>query len=212
MELRPRATFALALIAAALIPAASAGAANQAVSMKDDFFEPKRVQVDPGDTVTWTNLGSSAHTATSRTGAPAPFDSGEKDPLQAFAFTFTAPGRYSYLCTIHFGMVGVVQVGPDTTPPKLKGVKVAKVKRGAKSVKVSFGVNEDARVKATFKRGKKSVKTLTSKLLTEDSGSSLRYKPRKLKPGRYSVSLVATDQPAGNASKPVKKSFKVPKR
>ena len=104
-------------------------------------------------------------------------------------------------------MVGVVQVGPDRTAPKLARVKV---KRGKKSVKVSFAVSENARVKATFKRGRKTVKTLRTKTLDEDNPGSVTYKAKKLKAGSYSVSLVVTDTPGKNSAKAVKKKFKVP--
>ena len=208
MELRPHLLFTAVLSIALLAPAASAGAASQAVSMNDNVFSPANIQVDPGDTVTWTNKGVAEHTATSRAGAPAPFDSGLKPPGQSYSFTFQAPGRYAFYCQPHeiLGMQGVVQVGPDNTPPKVTGVKV---KRGKKSVKVTFKLNEEARVKATFRRGKKKIKTVTTKLLDADT-HSVSYKKR-LASGSYSVTLVATDA-AKNASKAVKKSFRVPKR
>ena len=209
MELRPRLLLAAVISLAVLVPAASANAASQAVSMNDNVFSPANVLVDPGDTVTWTNRGVAEHTATSRSGAPAAFDSGLKPPGQSYSFTFQAPGRYAYYCQPHeiLGMQGVVQVGPDNTPPKVTGVKV---KRGKKSVKVTFKLNEQARVKATFRRGKRKVKTVTTKLLDADS-QSVSYKPKRLASGSYSVTLVATDA-AKNASKAVKKSFRVPKR
>lgn len=208
MELR-RLVFALGLSTALLVPASSAGAASQTVTMNDNFFTPANIQVDPGDTVTWVNGGIAEHTATSRPGTPAAFDSGLTAPGRSFPVTFQVPGRYAFYCQPHeiLGMKGVVQVGPDNTPPTLTG---AKVKRGKKSVKVTFKLNEEARVKATFKRGKKKVKTVTTKLLDADS-QAVSYKPKRLASGSYSVTLVATDV-AGNASKAVKKSFKVPKK
>jgi hypothetical protein len=177
--------------------------------MNDNFFGPKSVQVNPGDTVTWQNRGIAEHTATSRPGAPAAFDSNLLAPNASYSFTFQAPGTYAFYCKPHeiLGMTGVVQVGPDTTAPALTR---AKAKRGKKSVKVSFRLSEAARVKATVKRGRKTVKTIRTKLL--DAGShSVTYKPKRLSSGKYSVSLVATDG-AGNASKAVKKTFKVPKK
>lgn len=209
MSLSRRLPFALALSAALLAPAAAAHAATQNVSMNDNFFGPKDIQVNLGDTVTWTNRGIAEHTATSRPGTPAAFDSNLLTPGASYSVTFQAPGRYAFYCKPHeiLGMTGVVQVGPDTTAPS---VTRAKAKRGKKSVKVSFRLSEGARVKATFKRGKKKVKTVTTKLL-EAGSHSVTYKPKRLASGSYSVTLVATDS-AGNASKAVKKSFKVPKK
>jgi plastocyanin len=61
-------------------------------------FSPSTVTVNVGQTVTWTNGGSIAHTVT--------FDSGPafSQPLNAGATatrTFTAPGTFAYHCSIH---------------------------------------------------------------------------------------------------------------
>ena len=193
------------------MPAASAGAATKTVNVTDNVFGPKRVQVNPGDTVSWTSAGAvRRHTVTSRKSAPTAFNATLPGRRRAtFSRTFPAAGRYAYICQPHriIGMIGVVQVGADRTAPKLSKVKL---KRGKKSVKVSFAVSENARVKATFKRGRKTVKTLRTKTLDEDNPGSVTYKAKKLKAGSYSVSLVVTDEPGKNSAKAVKKKFKVP--
>ena len=89
MELRPRLLFTAVLSIAVLAPAASAGAATQAVSMNDNVFSPANVQVDPGDTVTWTNRMSMDHTVTADAGAG---DSGPLGNGAAFSHTFPAAG------------------------------------------------------------------------------------------------------------------------
>lgn len=209
--MRSRLRLPAALIVALLVPAASAGAATKTVRVTDNVFGPKRVQVNPGDTVTWTSAGAVAeHTVTSRRSAPTAFNATFPGEAGAtFSRTFPAAGRYAYICQPHriIGMIGVVQVGADRTAPKLSKVKL---KRGKKSVKVSFAVSENARVKATFKRGRKTVKTLRTKTLDEDNPGSVTYKAKKLKAGSYSVSLVVTDEPGKNSAKAVKKKFKVP--
>ena len=193
------------------MPAASAGAATKTVRVTDNVFGPKRVQVNPGDTVTWTSAGAVAeHTVTSRRSAPTAFNS--TFPGQAgatFSRTFPAAGRYAYICQPHriIGMIGVVQVGADRTAPKLSEVKL---KRGKKSVKVSFAVIENARVKATFKRGRKTVKTLRTKTAGRGQPGLGDLQGQELKAGSYSVSLVVTDEPGKNSAKAVKKKFKVP--
>lgn len=207
--MRSRLRLPVALVVALLVPAASAGAATKTVRVTDNVFGPKRVQVNPGDTVTWNSVGSVAeHTVTSRRSAPTAFNATLAAAGATFSRTFPAAGRYAYICQPHrlIGMIGVVQVGADRTAPKLSKVKL---KRGKKSVKVSFAVSENARVKATFKRGRKTVKTLRTKTLDEDNPGSVTYKANKLKAGSYSVSLVVTDEPGKNSAKAVKKKFKV---
>jgi plastocyanin len=183
------------------------GAANtHVVATGDFFFKPKRLEIVPGDTVTW-KFADETHNLASRKGAPEKVRSGDKDEGTTYSFTFTKPGRYSYECTIHLGLMdGVVQVGPDTTPPKLTK---AKAKRGKKSVRVSFRLSEDAKVKASVKRAGKTVKTIRTKALAEGARSVV-FKPKKLTPGRYRVTLAPTDIER-NAGKAVSAKFTVPK-
>lgn len=198
---------AAATAAAALCLAGPASAAPAGVSIGDFFYKAERVQIDPGDSVTWTNQGNIAHTVTSRSGSPERFGSDTLDAGGIYSRTFAKPGRYSYICTLHPGsMSGVVQVGPDTTRPKVTSVKA---KRGKKSVRVSFRLSEDAKVKATITRSGKRIATLASKTLAEGAGS-LVYKPKALVAGRYKLALVATDA-AGNRSRAVGGSFGVPR-
>lgn len=197
-----------AALAALVLPAFGARAADSEVKVGNFFYRAAYVKVSPGETVTWRIQDGSNHTVTTRPGAPEPFDSGEKEPGQTYEFTFTRPGRYLYTCKIHpnLGQRGVVQVGPDATKPTLAAPKAT---RGAKSVRVSFRLSEDARVTAAFKRGAKTVKTVKTKLLFGGKGS-LVFKPAKLEPGRYSARLTAADR-EGNTSRPVKVAFSVPK-
>ena len=185
---------------------AHVGAANtHSVTVGDFFYKPKRLEVPVGDTVTW-NFTDETHNVTSRRTAPAKVRSGDRADGTSFSFTFTKPGRYSYMCTIHPGiMEGVVQVGPDTTPAK---VTRAKAKRGKKSVRVSFTLSEDAKVKAVFTRAGKRVKAVSPKLLKEGP-HSVTFKPKKLTPGSYRVKITTRDF-KGNSGKAPSVKFKVP--
>jgi len=93
-------------------PATPAPTAERAVTvdvgMRDNAFEPARLEVKAGTTVNWTNRGKNNHTVTSET---ALFDSGELSPNKGFSYTFNRPGNYPYFCSIHKGeMKGVVVV------------------------------------------------------------------------------------------------------
>jgi plastocyanin len=84
----------------------SAGGAN--VTMKDIKFNPGKVTVDKGGTVTWTNDDSVGHDVTGDK-----FNSGGAgniEPGKTFAHKFAKAGTYDYVCTVHPGMKGTIKV------------------------------------------------------------------------------------------------------
>jgi plastocyanin len=89
--------------------AASPAAGGAAVTIENFAFTPQTLTVKTGTTVTWTNKDSTTHTVASAdgisTGAKTTglFASGSLGPGDTFSFTFTQPGTYFYLCTIHRG-------------------------------------------------------------------------------------------------------------
>lgn len=84
----------------------SAGA-QVAVSITNFAYDPTPLTVNVGDTVTWTNNDSTAHTVTSSDGS---IQSGTLQPGQSFSFTFTTPGTFDYHCEFHANMSGQVVV------------------------------------------------------------------------------------------------------
>lgn len=88
--------------------------ATYEIDIADFAFAPTELTITVGDTVTWTNLDSVMHTATSVNGS---FDSGELEQGDSYSLTFTAPGTYDYLCTPHPSMTGrIVVVAAAATP------------------------------------------------------------------------------------------------
>ncbi|MFS4092140.1 cupredoxin family copper-binding protein [Streptomyces sp. AF1A] len=79
------------------------------VSIKNFAFSPATLKVTAGTTVTWTNADTDAHTVTS-TGSGGPLHSPALATHGTYSYTFTRPGRYAYLCTIHPFMTGTVEV------------------------------------------------------------------------------------------------------
>ncbi|MDY7083266.1 MAG: plastocyanin/azurin family copper-binding protein, partial [Halobacteria archaeon] len=103
------------------------------VEMTDKLtFEPKRIKVSPGTTVTWKNVGTIGHTVTAyedkipdgatyfasggfnseqaaRDGYP---DKGNIPKGETYEHTFETKGEYKYFCIPHElnGMVGYVKV------------------------------------------------------------------------------------------------------
>jgi plastocyanin len=86
-----------------------AAVATNAVAIENFAFSPAIVTVKVGTTITWTNRDQDAHTATAMSG---PFHSPTLNTGQSYHYTFTTPGRFDYLCTIHPFMTATVVVTP----------------------------------------------------------------------------------------------------
>lgn len=72
-------------------------------------FTPTVLHAEVGDTVTWSNMERVPHNVAGANMAWGSFESFRKrTPMR---YSFDAPGVYSYVCTIHPGMVGTVVVG-----------------------------------------------------------------------------------------------------
>lgn len=90
-------------------------ASDPAVAIADFHFTPPTTTVHVGDTITWTNDGPSSHTATAKDGS---FSTGTLSKGQSASHTFTKPGTYAYICTIHPFMHGTITVlAVATTAP-----------------------------------------------------------------------------------------------
>ena len=69
-------------------------------------FDPKTIQVDAGATVTWRNEDNFTHTV-----EVEDQDDMKVEPGESVSFTFSTPGTYEYVCTLHsHDMKGVVIV------------------------------------------------------------------------------------------------------
>jgi plastocyanin len=75
------------------------------VDVVDNKFEPKTIEVAPGDTVTWDFKGSTQHNVSGEGFKSKNMKSG------SFPHQFNSAGSYGYVCTIHPGMTGTVKVG-----------------------------------------------------------------------------------------------------
>jgi plastocyanin len=72
-------------------------------------FTPTVLFAEPGDTVTWTNLDPTFHNVGGANMAWGSFERIRTD--RSVSYSFSAPGVYSYVCSVHIGMVGTVVVG-----------------------------------------------------------------------------------------------------
>jgi plastocyanin len=108
---------AVAVVVLLALAVPTVAAADRDVAIRDFAFSPGTVEIRAGDTVTWTNRDSVAHTATARNGS---FDTGLLEEGQSGRIRFTVAGTYRYLCTPHPEMTGTVVVraaGPGGRRP-----------------------------------------------------------------------------------------------
>jgi copper-containing nitrite reductase len=97
---------------------------SRVVTMADMAFTPAEITVALGDTVVWKNTSSTTHNVVADVAQASnvadvqlprrakPFSSGYLQPGQSYQHTFTTPGIYHYVCTLHEygGMKAVVIV------------------------------------------------------------------------------------------------------
>src|SRR5262245_15866858 len=205
---------AAALIAAAAATGGDRGSARAAttvtITARDFFWSPDAVTIQQGDTVVWTNAQGFHNVllGDSRLNQPGfPADPQWNPPPQR---TFNEPGSYTFVCEVHPGMTGTVNVqgaGPtptptptptpeatvpppgtgapaDNTPPALSGLQVAPGPNGAR---VTLTVSELATVNARFVTGDDVVR---ARWQVEPGTRTL---DRQLAGGTYTYELWAVD-------------------
>ncbi len=90
------------------------GSAVPGCEETDECWFPSVVTVGVGETVTWSNVDTAAHTVTSGTAADGPdgvFDSSLFMAGTTFDVTFDEAGTFVYFCMVHPWMAGTVIVG-----------------------------------------------------------------------------------------------------
>ena len=97
--------------ATALVLPAAADDAPRAVTIDNFTFNPQRLTIKTGSTVTWTNKDDIPHALAS---VGALFRSKALDTDDNYSFTFTTPGTYQYFCSLHPHMTGTIVVEATT--------------------------------------------------------------------------------------------------
>jgi plastocyanin len=101
----------IASIGIPLLPRAEA--ATQNVEIRNFAFNPSSITIAPGDSVTWTNNdGGTTHTVTGSGWASGNLANGA-----TYTHQFNTTGNFTYHCSIHPSMTGVVHVSSGTSPP-----------------------------------------------------------------------------------------------
>jgi plastocyanin len=94
-------------LAALIILPGQAQNAPVAVSIDNFTFNPQKLTVKAGTTVTWTNKDDIPHAIAA---VNKQFKSKTLDTDDGYAFTFTTPGSYEYFCSLHPHMTGTIVV------------------------------------------------------------------------------------------------------
>ena len=82
-------------------------AADVTVEISKFAFEPKEITVTPGTKVSWINRDETPHQIRTADGS---FTSTAMDTNDRYEQVFAKEGDFSYVCTLHPFMTGVVHV------------------------------------------------------------------------------------------------------
>jgi plastocyanin len=104
-------TVSAVLVAALLFLPADGKAEDGTVKIDNFTFDPPRLTVKAGTTVTWYNEDDIPHTVAA---SGKQFRSKTLDTDGKFSFTFTTPGSYEYFCSLHPHMTGMIVVEAAT--------------------------------------------------------------------------------------------------
>jgi plastocyanin len=119
---RVRRLFAVTLFAVIALAATSCGTDSTASSgenppaiaatirVTDGKFEPRKIDIAVGGSVTWINDDVASHNV--KFLEPSTFNSGIIKPAATWTQTFTSAGTYDYYCDFHNSMKGSVVVRP----------------------------------------------------------------------------------------------------
>lgn len=87
---------------------AAATAPRATVKVGDNTFQPTRLSVVAGTTVTWVHTGQVTHNVLSL--EVADLRSPDLRPGDQYSYTFKTPGTYTYYCSYHDGMSATITV------------------------------------------------------------------------------------------------------
>ena len=89
------------------------------VVVMDNFFEPRLINIHKGDRVVWVWKGDNSHNVTftkvPRTASKKGADTRREG---RWSRKFKKRGFYKYVCTIHSGQRGSIEVGRAEPPPQ----------------------------------------------------------------------------------------------
>jgi plastocyanin len=216
-RLHPALALALVSMLVLAAPAGShPGHGPPTITIANLAYAPADITIVAGDAVLWVWNGPD--TDHSVTGDGYDSDAG-KQPAQiehkvndGFAHTFTKAGTYEFHCRVHSFMHGTVTVQPAPNPgdpnataaPVISRLKASM--RGRRTL-LSFTLSSPADLRATVRRAGHTLKEVD--FGAPPGATKRRVSFGRLRPGRYTVRLVAVDRGSGLTSKAAKASLRV---
>jgi plastocyanin len=100
-------SFMLAALSSIAAAAETPSIGNPSIEIAKFAFAPKEITVAPGTKVTWTNHDETPHTISA---GDKSFLSKAMDTDDRYEYTFASEGDFSYFCTLHPFMTGIVHV------------------------------------------------------------------------------------------------------
>lgn len=188
--------------------ASRAATANVAVGASGGglVFVPATTNINTGDTVLWTWVGSFHST----TGDTSIWDSGVHNAGNTFSRVFSSSGSFPYHCSIHgspgVGMAGSIIVAAPNSPPNVSITSPA-----AGTV---FSAPANVTIKASASDSDGTVTNLQflvgATVLTNETAGPFSVMASNLAAGIYNVSGVATDNSGAKATNSVAISVVTP--
>lgn len=89
------------------VHAAEPTAQEHVVEIVGFKFVPEKIEVHPGDTVTWINRDIVPHTATGKDGT---WDTGTLNQDDSISFVVSEKMESNYFCRFHINMVGSISI------------------------------------------------------------------------------------------------------
>lgn len=133
-------------LAAAFALMGTASAANvtvQATGGIGGTFEPRTVTVKAGDTVTWKNTGTAAHTVTSSADDGASFDD-TIEVGETTTVTFGSAGTVDYFCRFHGTAEGHGMAGSVVVQEAAAGGRTTSRLAGAGRIETAIAISKAA--------------------------------------------------------------------
>ena len=116
------------VLATLFVATPNAAAATHSITIANFAFSPASATIAAGDTVTWTNTDQAPHDVTVTSG-PVAIHSPTMATGQSWTYTFSTPGTYSYICSIHPTMrATLVVAAPRPTHPAVAPVPATRAR------------------------------------------------------------------------------------
>jgi len=150
-------------------------------------YSPYRITVDEGETISWYNADSAAHTVTAGTPGDGPtgeFDSGMMMAGNSFSSKMYSSGTIDYFCMMHPWMLGVVSVTTSYTPPSYTSPTSDSGKISVSGISVSYSITSG---KLFSIMPDVEAKSLIVSISASSDGSITLTLPRTLIDAKYGV-------------------------